>query len=563
MAQDLRIKRVIFRASGGSDGEPLNIETPNVTVLVGPNNSGKSLSLREIEALCQGNSDKCLLIKKIDLVLPQSFDELMAMLARHIADPPENHRARPDFFWLARPAIRQGEERIYEEVHHDGLRDAYVRGDSQDIRHAFVRAFTLRLDGRTRFDLVDPKETGPLEQYPQNHLWALFKDDANRQKVQDFTQAAFGKYFVVDPTGMRYFRARLSDRKPKSGAEEQALDARARTFHQKAPLVAELGDGVRCSVGLVSAIMSLDQRILLIDEPEAFLHPTLSRHVGRVLAQAARDRDATLITATHSSDFLFGCIQAAPDLRIVRLTYDGGRATARTIDSAQILRLMNDPLLRSTSALRALFYRGVVVTEADPDRALYDEINHRLLLEKEGIEDGIFINAQNWQTIPRLVAPLREIGIPAAAIFDFDVLMSNQFSHLWPLAYESEQVLQQLQADREKVRRLMAVVSKTACKDNGINAFEERDREFVKAFVDRMAQYGLFFVIVGELECWLSHLGVRKRRNKPTWLTDVFEKLGSDPSDNGYVRPLGGDVWDFVRQIEHWIGDQDRRGMPA
>ena len=73
---------------------------------------------------------------------------------------------------------------------------------------------------------------------------------------------------------------------------------------------------------------------------------------------------------------------------------------------------MNDPLLRSTNALRALFYRGVVVTEADPDRALYDEVNHRLLLAREGIEDAIFVNAQNWQTISRLVAPLREIASP-------------------------------------------------------------------------------------------------------------------------------------------------------
>ena len=315
MAQDLRIKRVTFRASDGSGGEPLDVETPAVTVLVGPNNSGKSVSLREIEAWCKGATEKALVIEGIELVLPESFGEVMDMLAPHISEPPANHSARPDFFWLARPAIRHGEDQIHEEVHLEGLREAFARGDSQQIRHAFVRAFTLRLDGRTRFDLVDPKETGPLEHYPQNHLWALFTDDANREKVREFTEAAFGRHFVVDPTGMKYFRARLSDRKPVSGAEEQALDAVARAFHEKAPLVADLGDGVRCSVGLISAVMSLGQRILLMDEPEAFLHPTLSRHVGRVLAQTARDRNATLIAATHSSDFLFGCIQAAPDLR--------------------------------------------------------------------------------------------------------------------------------------------------------------------------------------------------------------------------------------------------------
>ena len=562
MAEQLRVKSLGFRASGVPGGVPLDVDMPNVTVLVGPNNSGKSATLREVEAWCQGVSVEPVLIDRIELGLPGTFDELMAMLAPHVAESLDGRAARPGCFWLARPMIREGEDLIYEELDHEGLRHAHDHGNLEEIRRTFVRALTLRLDGRTRFDLVDPKESGALEEYPRNHLWALFQEDGDREKVREFTEAAFGKHFVVDPTGMKHFRARLSDRKPSSQAEEQALDATARAFHARAPLIPDLGDGVRCSVGLVSAIMCLGQRILLIDEPEAFLHPTLSRHVGRVLAQAARDREATLIAATHSSDFLFGCIQAAPDLRIVRLTYETGRATARTIDPSKVLRLMHDPLLRSTSALRALFYRGVVVTEADPDRALYDEINHRLLLAGEGIEDGIFINAQNWQTVPRLIAPLREIGIPASGIFDFDVLMSDQFSCLWPLVNAAGTDLQELQTDRAAVKERMKAVGNEKCKGEGIQAFDGANKEFVQGFVDRMACYGLFFVTVGELECWLSDLDVGKRRKKSAWLTAVFDKLGSDPSGDDYVMPQAGDVWDLVRSIERWIGDPERQGMP-
>ncbi len=194
---------------------------------------------------------------------------------------------------------------------------------------------------------------------------------------------------------MTQFRALLSDRKPLNNAEEQALDAAARAFHKDASLIPELGDGVRTSVGLVSAVMSVPHRILLIDEPEAFLHPTLARRVGTVLSATARDRDASLIVATHSSEFLMGCIQATPELRIVRLTYAANSPTARSIEPAEIIGLMNDPLLRSANALRALFHRAVIVCEADSDCAFYEEVNYRLQQAGRGISDSLFMNAQN------------------------------------------------------------------------------------------------------------------------------------------------------------------------
>ena len=85
---------------------------------------------------------------------------------------------------------------------------------------------------------------------------------------------------------------------------------------------------------------------------------------------------------------------------------------------------MRNPLLRSIGVLNALFYNAVIVTEADADRAFYQEINERLLLAKDprGIDGCLFLNAQNKQTVWDIVRPLRELGIPAAGIVDIDVL---------------------------------------------------------------------------------------------------------------------------------------------
>lgn len=235
---------------------------------------------------------------------------------------------------------------------------------------------------------------------------------------------------------------------------------------------------------MVSAVLSLPHRILLIDEPEAFLHPTLARRVGHALSETARERDASLVVATHinSADFLMGCIQSAPDLRLIRLTYTDQQPTARSIESTEIMALMNDPLLRSANALRALFHRSFVVTEADADRAFYEEINFRLLQTHRGIEDALFMNAQNWQTIPRIALPLRKLGIPAAAIFDFDVLMDNDFRKLWPLLNIGRKEFLELILDRDAVKRLLDQKGRDDCKAMGVNAFQGTQKKRIKDF---------------------------------------------------------------------------------
>ena len=562
MTQQLKIQRLKFRAGGTAVATPLEVDTPNVTVLVGPNNAGKSATLREIELRCQGQKGEFRLLDHVEVLLPDTFGDLVAMLDEHLTDPPEGEIPNPDTLWISRPAIRQGENRILEQWEWRRLKQAYANLDLQRLRSMFVRLFTLRLDGRTRFDLVDPKPAGPLEQDPENHLWSLFVDDEKREKVREFTDEAFGRHFIVDPSGMTQFRARLSDTKPVNPTAERSLDDEALAFYREAPQIPDLGDGVRCSVGLVAAVMSLSQRILLIDEPEAFLHPTLSRRVGQQLAETARERNASLVAATHSADFLFGCIQVAPETRIVRLTYDSGEATARSIEPSEVLHLMRDPLLRSTNALRALFYRAVIVTEGDTDRALYDEVNYRLTQAGEGIDDALFINAQNWQTIPRLVAPLRSMGIPATAIIDFDVLMDEDFKRLWPLLNESQDVVQTLQQHRNDVKKLMKHAGGRDCKAHGVAAFTGNDKRMVNSFLSRMADYGMHFVPVGELECWLANLP-KKSSKKSLWLTQVFDALGADPDDDDYVKPGSDDVWAFIRRVAAWIADPNRRGMPG
>jgi predicted ATP-dependent endonuclease of OLD family len=249
--------------------------------------------------------------------------------------------------------------------------------------------------------------------------------------MREITSEAFGLYFVVDPTNIGNFRVRMSGRLPEDSSEEQSWDERAREFHKQASDIAELSDGVKAFTGLTAAVLSGDFRIILVDEPEAFLHPILAKQLGRRLTELASEREGNVLAATHSPDFLMGCIQSGKKVNVVRLTYRQGVPSARVLSASKLQEMMREPLLRSTGVLGGLFHEGAIVCEGDSDRVFYQEINERMLaFGRQGTHNSLFLNAQNKQTVRRIVRPLREVGIPAAAIVDLDILKKDDFKEL-------------------------------------------------------------------------------------------------------------------------------------
>jgi hypothetical protein len=165
-------------------------------------------------------------------------------------------------------------------------------------------------------------------------------------------------------------------------------------------------------VGILVQLTAGDPHVILIDEPEAFLHPALAFKLGKEMSKATLTTGKRLFAATHSPQFVMGAIQSGAPVNIVRLTYNSGQTTARLLQNDQIVTLMRNPLLRSVGVISALFYDYVIVTEGDSDRALYAEINERLLDTDEkpsrGVPNALFLNARNKQTIPSIISARRE-----------------------------------------------------------------------------------------------------------------------------------------------------------
>lgn len=192
------------------------------------------------------------------------------------------------------------------------------------------------------------------------------------------------------------------------------------------PLDAQ-GDGLRSFAGLALVVLALSPSVLLLDEPESFLHPAQARAVGRWLATAARDRGMQLVVATHDRDFLIGLLNGSKGggLEILRLTRAEEGARARQLASAKLDAYWTDPTLRYSNVLQGLFHERVVVCEGDRDCRFYGAAADELAtsLDRQHVADNtLFIPSSGTGGFVKLLDVLRDLNVTASVIADFDFL---------------------------------------------------------------------------------------------------------------------------------------------
>jgi len=533
----------------------IDLQVEGITIFVGPNNSGKSLVLREIERAFREYPfpGGLHILQDYEVEWPSIDGVKQALNTAKESSPdvPLGHviltRINPD---SGREAQQMQEQAILHVVEQ--------KSDKRWLVTQYLRWGVIRLDGRSRFNLTNDREGGDLLRLPQNVLAHLFQDDPVRLKVRALVHDAFGLNFVIDPTNLGHLRIRLSSATPP--ADEQSLNAAAREFYAKAIHIKDASDGIQAFTGIVTAVLSGDFHTVLVDEPEAFLHPPLAKKLGKNLASLAAERGGSLMASTHSSDFLMGCIQASPSVRVVRLEYSNGKSRGRIIDPEALASLFKRPLMRSANVISGLFYDGVVVAESDNDRAFYAEIYHRISETKPQYPSILFINAQNKQTIKDMIGPLRHFGVPAAAIVDIDFVKDG--GGTWTDWLKAAQIPDALHTgygqQRAAINDAFKATGKNMKTDGGLGLLGKDDQIAANQLFDNLENFGVFPIRRGELESWLPELGIPGK--KTDWTIAMLERLGSDAAHPDYVKPAAGDVWEFIERIVAWIKNSSRRG---
>lgn len=553
----MKIKNLVFKAGRSAGGDPLTFSPKHITLFIGPNNGGKSRALMDLQHnwAPTGHYDP-VIFAAVD-TSPISEEEFRDKLQKLERPKLAGENSSPDTIALQG---RGGRQIVHLSILKSGLSTSPDVNSRQYAAQHFLRHFFINLDGTGRLQLANPAMAEPIGQNPTTTVSTLFQNDEIRSRLSHVTKAAFNQFLVIDPTQMPNLTYRLSDDEPTGGVEKR-LDSESVKFFEDCLPLQDASDGTKAFIGILAEVLAGDPDIIFVDEPEAFLHPSLSYLLGQQIASSAVN-EKQVFAATHSSSFLLGCVLSGAKVDVVRLTHRNGNATARLLSSERLAELMVDPLFRSVGATTALFYENAIVVEGDSDRAFYDEINNRLTRTGDcGISHSTILNAHNKQTAVNIVKPLREIGIPTAFIFDIDWLKED--GQVWDRYFSAlgapTGLKESFAAARRSVRGSLEAIDPNYKRNGGINLLSGSERQTAEAFFDQMEEYGLFTVRSGELENWLPNLNVERTKSK--WLASIFAAMGSHPNDPGYLHPATDDVWAFMGRIKEWTSNPNRRGM--
>ena len=193
------------------------------------------------------------------------------------------------------------------------------------------------------------------------------------------------------------------------------------------PALDTQGDGIKSFLGLVLTVVAGTSQILLVDEPEAFLHPAQARALGRWLSVEAVKRDIQIFLASHDRDLLLGLLDGGQEavVNIVRLTRTGDANNLHNLQPEEVAAVWNDPVLRYSNILQGLFHRRVVICESDADCRFYGAVLDNMSIEddKQSMADSVLlVPSGGKQRIAGMAAALTRLGVDTHAIVDFDVL---------------------------------------------------------------------------------------------------------------------------------------------
>lgn len=549
----------------------------DLTILVGPNNVGKSQTLRDINGKLETGKDaKTILINKIEFA-DITYDELIKTLSIH----PHPTLAEQQIMKGINSTLTGG---VSFNVRYENLKSCF-QGDPPKVNwDALIsnnvgKLKVALLNAESRLQIASKKGTKSRKNPPENLLQDLF--DKKKTHDKDLLNAfkdAFNKEIILDYSDGQLLIFRVDDK-----IEKPPDDPRdAGPILENIPTLDNQGDGYRSFVGVVLGLLLTDDRIILIDEPEAFLHPTQARVLGNKIATISKK--SQIIVATHSSDILDGILSGGKDVTIFRMNRSNNTTSFKKISSEVTSKLAKSPLLSSQPIQEAIFYEGVIVCEGDSDRCIYETVYSKIFNDKR----ILFVHTYSKQQIQSVTKILKDATIPVCAITDIDILNSEndmeKLIHslkedfdthqllvirkkisdyvngteeqiiLSNLKNETQEFLKELSEGKHSdlsnaksaLKRIRNNASKwQKIKLEGINALPESLQDDAKILIDCLKKIGFFIVPAGELESWWD-VGTTIKKD---WIVNALEKLETgDPPQS---------LQDFVKSFKSFFSPKE------
>ena len=528
--------RVTLSSITFSSGNKIELDDNEKIILVGPNNSGKSQSLREIVTICQsGNASQSIVIKALKLKKHGTSKDLRLYLEKN-AELIQNQFRISDYV-IHEPHVQHWDMSPY-------LINGLHVGSIKNI------AANERLSICNQQNSISP---GQQKSKPQ-HL--MYDDEDLMEKVSLLFKKAFSKDLMFDFRGGSKLPIHVGSIPKVEGVVDRVGNDYVLKVREN-PLLDLQGDGIRSYAGILFETVVSERDMTLIDEPEAFLHPPQMRRLGETLSSEVKGQ---LIVATHSSDILRGFLEGTKgNVRILRIRREGDANFVHEASPQTIKELWEKPELRYSNALEGIFHEQTIICEDDSDCRLINSIADHLNVNNENsFKDTAYVPTGGKHGIPKVASVLKKIGVPIRAIFDIDFLSERDLVKKTVEAFEGdwveiETLWNRVDSDvRGGIKPQSAEVIKTEMisllqnaegKDlpkkeimelmkrgkawNEIKKYGEiaipkgQCQNDYKILKDKLEKIGIFVVPVGEIENFCPEIGLHGPKFVTKLLTEV------------------------------------------
>ncbi|WP_131783685.1 ATP-dependent nuclease [Legionella gresilensis] len=552
------ISKVVF--SGGNE---FTLSPQDKIIIVGPNNSGKSQSLREISEICQnGKLSQAVVISDLEIKKSGSTEDFKKFLQSE-AEYINGYYSYKDWH-------------LHENMINHWSSSPYL---INNLAIGFIKLIAAeeRLTICKKQSSISP---GQQKSKPQ-HI--LYDDEELMKKISTLFYHAFKEDLMFDFRGGSVLPIHVGTIPNKEVLINRVGDEYVNRV-RKNPLLDKQGDGMKSYAGILFEAIVANRDITLIDEPEAFLHPPQMRRLGETLSSKVSGQ---LIVATHSSDILRGFLEGTRgNIRILRICRENDVNKVYEASQEVIRELWRQPVLRYSTALEGIFHEQIIICEDDSDCRLFDSIaDYISALSEKPWKDTSYIPSGGKHNIPKIAAVLLKVGVPVKAVFDMDFLSDSnlvkstveafggvwtQLEGLWRRIDCEVRKGIEIKTNDEIKNEIIKLLNDSATNDSlpskndisnimnqnkawaqvkryGITAIPRGDAQrYYNELKAKLNEIGIFIVPVGEVENFNPEVGSHGPKFVTKLLTDY-------PLDSTCLSPLKS----FVTEIHEGIIKSD------
>ena len=527
-----------------NDGTEYTFQPSDVVVFVGANNAGKSQILRDINSYFENKETTRIIAKEIELC----------------------SSGNPIYF--REHAIERNGSFHFSNTSYNRI-DIFENQWNNKNYSTFKNFLLKTLSTEQRLSDSRPVNTfNSVLEFPQNPIQELYIDDAKETFLSGLMQKAFNLDMIVNRCAGSVIPIHIGQKPPMEVGEDRVSGSYLKKLNN-VPQAQNQGDGVRSYLGILLNVFVTPHPIMLIDEPEAFLHPPQARLLGKTLAEELSGCGQIFISS-HSGDFIKGLLDSHNEnIKIIHVNRVDNVNYVNMLDNCGIANIWKDPILRYSNILDGLFHSKVVICESDSDCRFYQAVLNACFEENDDVSDILFVQSGGKHRLKTIIPALKALNVKTMAVADIDVFNDrttfkdvvetlgldwSEIKPIWEKVNEFAMKQERLVAISEFQDKLNNIIGNndgeyltettakkikdsvklnlgwSCIKENGRFSFEA-DPVVLSEFdllLDKCYSAGLLVVPVGELECFYKTGSL----HGPKWVNNILETIADLKNDS-------------------------------